>query len=180
MPQIAQQDYIVIAPIVANDIVSDAAALGRLAAILEKKDLTIFDVILDLSGDGEDLEKIVARFYRRVAYISAEDSSVGEMNITNTAVQYEGLAAIQATKNGPKDVAPAIFVETDYNNMIYEGSTGRYICTLDGYKVQAQVGADKRILELEKSSELAGDLDTQILVPFEEIEKLVGLPFSEH
>lgn len=184
MPSIAQQDYIVIAPKVGNTIVVDAYALGQLVKILEKKDTSIFDVILKFLqvNDGEDdpnYEKIVG-VYPMSHIIDAYDPwnrVIYSLNVPYTSTQYEGLAAVQeageAQKPGVgfKDGLPEFSSNRGY---LYEKSTGYFITDLEGHKISV-TATDDKLATVAVSEETDPD---GIKVPFEEIQKLIGLPIT--
>lgn len=179
MPSVAQQDYIVIAPKVGDMINVDAYALGQLAKILEKKDNSIFDVIVDY--DGFNRSKIIGIFdedtHFMIASVLTKESSIKQYNILYTATQYEGLSAVQEAGEaqhpgaGIKDDIPLLVNVEDYLN---ETSSGYYITDLEGHKISVTV-ANGKLASVAISEETDPD---GIKVPFEEIQKLIGLPIT--
>ena len=186
MPSIAQQDYIVIAPKVGYTIIVDAYALGQLAKILEKKDTSIFDVILQnvLVNDGKD----DPNFGRIIgAALSTSSSSCDVWDAGNsephhielpyTSTQYEGLATVQEAGeaqhpgDGMKDSLPQL---QELQSLLYDTSTGYFITDLEGHKISV-TAPDAKVTSVAISEETDQD---GIKVPFEEIQKLVGLPID--
>lgn len=184
MPSIAQQDYIVIAPKVGNTILNDAYALGQLAKILEKGDTSIFDVILlrPVVNDGEEDQNQgrVLGIYppNKASIFDAGNEGIYTIEVPYTSTQYEGLAAVQEAgeaqqpEQGFKDGLPKFSKNEGY---FYEASTGNYITDLEGNKISVTVTSDK-IASVTLSEEIAtGNI---VKVPFEEIQKLIGLPIT--
>lgn len=180
MPSIAQQDYIVIAQKVGNTIDVDAYALGQLAKILEKKDTSIFDVILELARNQE-YSKITSctTITKSVGYISHTGEEVIGINIPYTSTQYEGLAAVQEAGEaqypgeGSADNFPKL--GSDNGRLIETGGTGYSILNPEGYIISVTV-ADGKLATVAVADEI--DPAGGIKVPFEEIQKLIGLPIS--
>ena len=119
MPQIANQDFNIVRPALATNIVADAEALGQLAGHLKRG--TIFDVIVEKSYeevDGPSRITAVNAVPGGTAVFSFSYSEGTVMGITlyHTQEQYSGLAAIQR--------------ETKENNVpqIGEDDNG-YLCT---------------------------------------------------
>lgn len=186
MPSIAQQDYIVIAPKVGRTISVDAYAIGQLAKILEKGDTSIFDVILENGATNESpaiyRDKITTIFYDPIAkngYIISfiEKSEFLDVVIIYTSTQYEGLAAVQEAGeaqypgSGLTDSLP-IF---EYNaGELAEQHIGLLITDLEGHKI-SNTTADGKLATVAILEETDPD---GIKVPFEEIQKLIGLPID--
>lgn len=183
MPSIAQQDYIVIAPKVGNTIEHDAYALGQLAKILEKNDTSIFDVIVKnlTINDGEDdpnYGRILGVYPKRYS-LTAFDKGNGEIKDMElyTSTQYEGLAAVQEAGEaqwpgeGMKESIPVFALTV---NILTETVIGYNITDSEGHKISVTV-ADGEIATVAISEETDPD---GIKVPFEEIQKLIGLPIT--
>ena len=183
MPQIAQQDYIIIKPAVAYSIKDDAAALGQMAAIMERKDTTIFDVLVDISGDREDLEKVVAAFRAQnraewtVLAFSADNSSANQWRPIYTSTQYEGLAAVQLAgaelDESYKDSIPELYIGAD--NLLLDRDNSYPIIDTEGHEIIA-TGSDGKLATVEISDVIY--TEEAIKVPFEDIQKLIGLPIA--
>ncbi len=182
MPSIAQQDYIVIAPKVA-DIEHDAYALGYLAKILEKKDTSIFDVIIKYDGLNSSKISGVCEgeedFSASVAFIVSEDpTKIYYILIPYTSTQYEGLAAVQEAGVEDSDLPdlkeklPTL--ERSDDGFLYEEQTATIMTDLEGHKISV-TAADGKLATVAVSEETDPD---GIQVPFEEIQKLVGLPIT--
>ena len=186
MPSIAQQDYIVIAPKVGDTIIVDAYALGQLAKILEKKDTSIFDVIvknvaLNTGEDEPNLGRIEAIGYdshiKTLGMLDGGNQDFKYLSIPYTATQYEGLAAVQEAGEaqhpgaGMKNSLPQL---QDLQSLLYDTSTGYFITDLEGHKIHVTI-TDGKLASVAISEEIEDD---GIKVPFEEIQKLIGLPIT--
>ncbi len=185
MPSIAQQDYIVIAPKVGNTITVDAYALGQLAKILEKGDTGIFDVILE-NPEINDLpdvirSKVLNYFYSEGGKLGdvtiSSDSGIVTISVLYTSTQYEGLAAVQeageAQYPGEGITYSLPGFEVDAGALV-ERVLGLSITDLEGHKISVTT-TDGKLATVAVSEETDPD---GIQVPFEEIQKLVGLPIT--
>lgn len=178
MPSIAQQDYIVIAPKVGGTIVVDAYALGQLAKILEKKDTSIFDVILNYSE--ELYSKVIATFDdipKRITFVNSDESAVDGIDIPYTSIQYEGLAAIQEAEVDTGELRTKLpTLERTNDGFLLEEQTGTLITDPEGHLISV-TALDAKLASVAVSAE---DADPDgIKVPFEDIQKLIGLPISQ-
>jgi len=185
MPSIAQQDYIVIAPKVGNTIEVDAYALGTLAKILEKKDTSIFDVILKDASINESPDEHYSRITdclfidingdNYVEYI--EDGSIKILNFTHTSTQYEGLAAVQEAGEAQypgEGMNTGLPLLQDLQSVLFDRNTGYIITDPEGHKTTVTV-AEGKIATVAVSDAVEAE---GIKVPFEEIQKLIGLPIT--
>lgn len=177
---------IVIAPKVGNTIDVDAYALGQLAKILEKNDTSIFDVILKnvalFEGDGDPNYGKVLGVRPKIHGLSALDRGNGEIfnfTIPYTSTQYEGLAAVQEAgeaqhpDEGMKDYIPKLQIQETF---LMDNTLGYLVTDLEGHKISVTV-ADGKLASVAISEEIAPS--NPIKVPFEEIQKLIGLPIAK-
>lgn len=186
MPSIAQQDYIVIAPKVGNTVDVDAYALGQLAKILEKMDTSIFDVIvknvaLNTGEDEPNLGRIEAIGYdshiKTLGMLDGGNQDFKYLSIPYTATQYEGLAAVQEAGEalfpgeGEKDDIPILQITETF---LRDNNIGYFITDPEGHKISV-TATDGKLASVAISEEIEDD---GIKVPFEEIQKLIGLPIT--
>lgn len=175
----------VIAPKVGNTINVDAYALWQLAKILEKKDTSIFDVVLKNASLNEEPDEYYSRITHifisapgGVSYIGfIEDDTLKSIAIPYTSTQYEGLAAVQEAGNAqfPDDFDISKLPQLkDIESFLNENSVGAHITDPEGHKISV-TAADGKIATLAISEETDPD---GIKVPFEDIQKLIGLPIS--
>lgn len=173
MPQIAQQDYKILAPTPGRGALNDMAVLGEL-----KKSLlngTIFDCLI------KDVT-LVENYYGRVlgAYpnsgVSIYDpgeSEVRYFELPYTVTQYQGLAAIQAEADRIDGVSldsPGLVAR---NGLLEESVSGYPIGTPGGYQYKVTL-VDGKIVTIEVStSTVEGDF---IAISIEDAQKLIGLP----
>ncbi|WP_303840718.1 hypothetical protein [Selenomonas ruminantium] len=181
MPSIAQQDYIVIAPKVGGEIIVDAYALGQLAKIIEKRDMSIFDVILKNPAIFEENEPNYGRVLgvnpsnpRSLGFFDNGNNEVTFFSFPYTSTQYEGLAAVQeAGKAGGELVEHLPTLVLD-GGKLYESFTRNAIADLEGHNISITIAAGKlATVAISEETEPDG-----IKVPFEEIKKLIGLPIE--
>lgn len=173
MPQIANQDYKIIAPTPGRGLKNDAAALGELKkAILNG---TIFDCLLKetVSGD-DDLNRVLGCHLdgRAVCFYSLSDDIKIYLELYSLA-QYQGLAAVQAEidrLDGVSDDMPSF---TNNNGLLHDGPSAYSICTPEGYQYKVTL-ADDKIATIEVSTtKIEGDF---VAISIEDAQKLIGLP----
>jgi hypothetical protein len=138
MPQIANQDYNIVAPQYASSIFLDAAALGQIAGHIERG--TIWDIILDGSKDASEkdfsrvygLSKDIAwEFYMIFFWDCFENEAYG-LEIWYTQSQYEGLAAVQEACGLVSHVPILVNKELSGGTLVVgERYSEKYIC-VDG------------------------------------------------
>lgn len=171
MPQIAQQDYLRVPHI--NGIVwdNDMRLLAGLVKGIETK--TFFDIVVSWETDGDIIED------RTIGYSIYDDTifiggaSIVTIDFEYTATQYEGLAAVQEARAEDEgeyvDEAPAL--QKDSDGFLMEVNSGSFICDEDGHKIIATIAdGTLKTVAISDETEVAG-----LFIPFEEIEKLIGL-----
>ena len=177
MPQIANQDYNIF-KVTDGLIISNDAAL--LAALMKANQQgTIFDVL------------VVDRYFRMV--VAAADDvfgiagprSVDQVRVDYTFSQYEGLAAIQAaaiaegiTVNMIPDLCYGIgphSIELGANGD--EDGDNSPIVDEDG-NVYSVTSENEKVVAVQKTQHEPeyGWAGTPLVVPFEEVQKLIGIP----
>lgn len=176
MPQIAQQDYKVIAPKPGRSFNVDAAALGEIKkAILNGIG---FDCLIKNAGIADEgtLDRILG-FYGGGSLVKYYDSGDGEIkgvDLTYTVTQYQGLAAVQnaedellgeAVQSLPTlGTTKSHLVETGEEFPIYVD--GKYLTpTASGGKLTALAVAETGPGEF-----------AHINITWEDAQKLIGLP----
>ena len=179
MPQIANQDYKIIAPTPGRPVNVDAAALGELAKALLNG--TIYDciVISPLLANSEDTALIgcvsKVRGVFTLGFINPDDFSIGSIEILYTPDQYQGLAAIQAEVDRIDDAVSSelpIF-RADSNGLLYEENSGYQICTPEGYWCRVTIENDKIASIKASDNKIEDDF---IAISIEDAQKLIGLP----
>lgn len=176
MPQIANQDYNVIRPTIADAVWDDAAALGILAGHLDRG--TIFDVVLNsftsdyarVIGLDEDL-----RGGASITVYNTFDGKMQSFNVVYTSVQYEGLSAIQkslfeldpSTKN---DLPALTLIDSEF---LSDAPSGSYVC-IDNKYVGVNYDQNHKITDLFIYED--GPESDYVNLSWEDAKKLIGLP----
>lgn len=166
--QIANQDYNVIRPAIADYLPNDASALAMIVSAVERG--TIFDCILQLQPEGDNQGRVVgaSETFKNVVYIDAEDSSINGIQIDYTIPELEVLADIQRAGNYT-DGLPRF---EGVNGFIQESSLGIYVCV--GGKKISYTASDGKIVSAEISNESPAQGDDVVEIPADNVEKLIG------
>lgn len=173
MPQIAQQDYKVIAPKPGRDFKKDAAALGELKRsilngigfdCLIKDTLALegdFSRVLGLYPDGSV-----------VAVYSIPEHQNKEYEMPYTVEQYEGLSSVQNAIDvyGLARVLPLLTKGQD-NVHLNEDDSGYFICVDGKYLI---VTGESNIEALAIAEN--GPSEYFVNITWEDAQKLIGLP----
>lgn len=177
MPQIAQQDYKVIAPKPGRAFNQDAAALGELKkAILNGIG---FDCLPKGITESNTLNRVLGTYEggSKVDVWDVGNGGVASIELPYTVTQYQGLAAVQ---NAIDEAEGAVFgriPEMAYSGEGYlmEGYTSLLIC-LDG-KYLIPVADDNDNLESLTIAE-TGPTENFVNITWEDAQKLIGLLIS--
>lgn len=182
MPQIAQQDYKIIAPKEGRRLTNDAAALGEL-----KKSVLgglVFDCLLkDIIAKEGTLDRVLG-IYNNGISVDAWDvgnSAKITIELPYSTAQYAALSAVQLEQDafGPlvttlpgfeyiQGQAEYDFIAEDVNSYI--------ICTPERYKYGI-TKSDGKIATIIVSNELVED-DDFIVIDEETAQGLIGLPIQ--
>lgn len=174
MPQIAQQDYKVIAPKEGRSFNTDAAALAEL-----KKSILNgigFDCLLKntLSDEGT-LDRVIG-LYQDGSEIYAFDTGDGEIYhiiAPYTVTQYQGLAAVQEAEDETIELQTQLPVLTrnwdnihlsDDNNAAFICVGGKYLTVTGSETIEALTIAE------------TGPTGNFFNITWEDAQKLIGLP----
>lgn len=176
MPQIAQQDYKVIAPKPGRDCSTDAAALGELKkAVLNGIG---FDCLLkDIAADEGTLGRILG-FHEdsfSVDVWDAANSQSVNIELPCTVTQYQGLAAVQQAideQEGMMDRLPVL--TADGNHYLAEDDFGGYICVDNKFLLASPI--NMKIASLTMADTGPGEGDDFVNITWEDAQKLIGLP----
>lgn len=175
MPQIAQQDYKVIAPKYGRGFLNDAAALGELKRSILNGigfDCLIKDTI---AGDG-DVNRVLG-FYPIGTFVSIYSHSneiFESIELPYTVEQYEGLSVVQLAvdeqRGGVQDHLPVL----EDSEILLEANSGYPIC-VDGKYLTVTASSDSKIEALAIAENGPSD-DAFINITWEDAQKLIGLP----
>ena len=168
MPQIAIQDYNVVAPQYAENVERDAAALGVLAGHLERG--TIFDVLIENATDNPDGITRVAAVKGKSIFIVSPMNGPINIDVDYTPLQYEGLAAVQVAC----ELTERLPILEKISGYITESLAETFLC-VDGKLVSVTEDNDNKVASLSVSDEQPGDDDSWVNVPFDELQKLIGV-----
>lgn len=172
MPQIAQQDYKVIAPKEGRAFDVDAAALAEL-----KKSILAgigFDCLIkDTLSDDGDINRVLG-FYPNgsvVDYYSVGNTEVKSLPLQYTVAQYQGLAAVQEAVDEARRLMDAIpdltkldgYVRVDYPTFSI-CVDGKYLTVTGDDTIEALAIAE------------TGPTEDFINISWEDAQKLIGLP----
>lgn len=175
MPQIANQDYIVVAPQYGDCINNDAAALGMLAGHIERG--TIFDCLL--SGGitekySSDVERVIGCTGVKPTNVhtySPPDGGVVDVIIVYTPTQYEGLAAVQVACEMTDDI-PTLAIDNGYLSQ----SQDAILLCVDGKLIAAEADGDSNLASISISNEAPAAGADWVNISWEDAQKLIGLP----
>lgn len=172
MPQIAQQDYKVIAPKEGRAFGADAAALAEL-----KKSILNgigFDCLIKdtVSGDG-DINRVLG-FYLNgsaVSLYSLADGEITTYDLVYTVPQYQGLAAVQNAMDdkGLQNFLPA-FERVD-THLQASASDDMSVC-VDGKYLTVTGSETIETLSIAET----GPTENFVNITWEDAQKLIGLP----
>ena len=176
MPQIAQQDYIVIKPKAGRAAQDDAECLRRLKQACENG--TIFDCLV---GDITAIEGTLGRVlgaHNDGSYIDIYNQSNSEpyaLELPYTVEQYSGLAVVQEAVDGlgMMEDLPVMEAREGY---LYESNNLVAIC-VNGFKLSATASGGT-LTALEISDTKPDDGEDFINIAWEDALKLIGLPIS--
>lgn len=176
MPQIANQDYNIVAPQYADCITVDAAAMGVLVGHLKRG--TIFDVLVEKYYDPNDTTSRIINAYIRAdgqGGIRAWSDAEGEFPLLvflYTQTQYEGLAAVQEAC-GIHDSLPVF--EVTGSSYLSETESGNILC-VDGKMLSVGGTGEIESLEMTNLDPIPG-FDSKD-ISWEDAQKLIGLPLD--
>ena len=173
MPQIAQQDYKVIAPKEGRAVVVDAAALAELKkAILAGIG---FDCIVETAKDeGVSCLGRIEGLYADAscfAFLDMFNSELSVFGLEYTVTQYQGLAAVQEAIDetlGVMNAFPAF--STDDSYLIEDGE--RVLVCVDGKFLTVTGSATIEALTIAET----GPTENFVNITWEDAQKLIGLP----
>lgn len=176
MPQIAQQDYIVIKPKEGRTANADAECLRRLKQACENG--TIFDCLMGsiLMNEGT-LDRVLSA-YEDGTLIRVSDIANNEdmlIELPYTVEQYSGLAAVQEAEDEylqtPATEMPSL---GNFDGFLSENIEGVYIC-VNGFKLSVTAsGGELTALEISDTEPEADFFN----IAWEDALKLIGLPIS--
>lgn len=178
MPQIAQQDYKVIAPKYGRDFGNDAAALGELRrSILNGIG---FDCLIKdtLSREG-DISKVLA-FYsvgNLVAVYSVANTEIENYEIPYSVEQYEGLSAIQLAEDEHRGRIENYLPTLEDAGHLMVSDNGDAICVDGKYLTVTADPVTSHIKALAIAENGPSD-DNFINITWEDAQKLIGLPLA--
>lgn len=175
MPQIAQQDYIVIKPKEGRAASQDAECLRRLKVAYENG--TIFDcVVFDAISAGENsLCRVLAYAQNSISVLDWANDEIGSLDVLYTPTQYSGLAAVQEAEDELSG-EPVMDLPKLQNGegFLYEIEQDINICVND-FKLSVTASGGK-LTALEISDEKMEE--NFINIAWEDALKLIGLPIS--
>ena len=175
MPQIAQQDYIVIKPKEGRAANVDAECLRRLKQACENG--TIFDCLVGNILMNEGAIDRVLGFYEDGTLIRVSDVANNEdglIELPYTVEQYSGLAAVQNAVDETIEVMTQLPELHNANGYLWDNTSGEII-GVNGYKL-AVTASGGILTALEISDVELGDDDDFVNIAWEDALKLVGLP----
>ena len=172
MPQIANQDYNTLRLNYSNAAYTDAGILALIAGHIERG--TIYDTVIEIySNDfGRVCGVDIQDGYPKIGGMDAADGSSWGIEVPYTPTQYEGLAAVQVACEMTGEI-PGL--QVDDNSYLQEGSTGSYLC-VSGKCVQVTVDDYSAIAALTIVDSVPASGEDWVNVPFEELQKLIGIP----
>lgn len=177
MPQIAQQDYKVIAPKPGRAFADDAAALGELKKAILKG--IGFDCLIGGSMAGEyDINRVFG-FYpdgSAVSYYSCSNGDIIEMGLPYTITQYQGLAAVQNAMDEADGLQSSLpnFEKSD-THLLASADSDAFVC-VDGKYLTVTGSETIEALAIAETGPDEGY--TVINISWEDALKLIGLPIS--
>lgn len=185
MPQIANQDYNIVkaTPGIAN-IGVDAHSLGELKRYFLQG--TIFDVIIDVDGE---LRRVMAT--DGGDFHIAESGGSSSISVENYSVeQYEGLAAIQQAALAQGETITMIprlyfgLIEgVDEIGVSLDDSAGIAYPIVDEegnvYSASIESETITAVQKTQRAPQYVWE-GSPLVVPFEEVQKLVGLTVTEY
>lgn len=179
MPQVAQQDYLVIK----GATVTDYRLIAKLASLIERK--TLFDAVIVIEATGEH------PFFAECRPLSIYGGPEGNTQVDIyfdggystievppfTQTQFEGLAAIQEAENTYGEIVLGVDTYgSDPDIYLYEGEEGNFICS-DGKLLKVTLtqkeGDEYEITAIEQTTKTIDD--GYVNVSFEDAQKLIGL-----
>lgn len=181
MPQIAQQDYIRIAPKIGRTINVDAAGLARIKQLLHRGtilDAQIVTAFEENTEDSGEIGRVIGFFKDQNIYVY--DGFNGEiMNISTSYYekQYEGLAAVQLAidKYGGKVFTDLPDIRIGENGELFEfaevvkiGVNGHYLIATQSDGALATISLGEQIPE---GTEFVN-------ITWDDAQKLIGLPIN--
>ena len=172
MPQIANQDYNIIRPVLWSFVNEDTPALMQLAAAKERG--TIFDVLVEKpTEDANGLYRIVSV---EEPYLWAQGRETVQISAVYNSRQYHGMSVIQ--EKLPNHPYPDLYrIMGDERPYLADSHNDTYIC-VDGYVVEAQVNAAVIFTGFSITNikvETLPDGDKFINVPAEILPELIGI-----
>lgn len=176
MPQIAQQDYKVIAPKEGRIFSGDAAALVEI-----KKSIlngTIFDCLIKdtLVSDG-DINRILGLYPdgTSISYYSQADGNIMTVELPYTVTQYQGLAAVQEALDKEISIQTNIPLLTKRMDNVHLGddNSTTFIC-VDGKFLTVTGSGTIEALTIAGT----GPSENFVNITWEDAQKLIGLPIK--
>lgn len=180
MPQVAQQDYLRIAPKLGRGIVSDAAGLARIKQLMQRG--TIFDaqIIAFFEGESEDSGNIgrVLSCYidTNLNVYDGYNNKILSLYLPYTVEQYEGLSAVQLAEDDyfgeVVTVLPRLSIS---NTFLSETEQAALICVDDCKLIPTASGGNLTALSISQDK-VDPDNDDFVNITWEDAKKLIGLP----
>ena len=177
MPSIAQQDYIVIKTSASpRPFTIDAAALSQIAGCMSRGN--IYDCLLqNYDGNNEYFARIIAfaPSSKAIFYYEWNAGEVDSIEVSYTATQYQGLAAVQQAideQEGMMDRLPVL--TADGNHYLAEDDFGGYICVDNKFLLASPI--NMKIASLTMADTGPGEGDDFVNITWEDAQKLIGLP----
>lgn len=173
MPQIAQQDYNIIRPVVGPTINADAPAIAKLVENIERG--TIFDCLLfNAGGNNDEYSCVLGANRGAIGFFSVGDNATGIIEFGSLSVeQWQGLAAVQIAA-GATDI-PNL---EGYQGFLTEDNRGSFVC-VGGKKLSYTVNDGGYILAVSVSELSPSENDRVADISFEDAQKLIGLYVNE-
>lgn len=173
MPQIAQQDYKVIAPKEGRSLVGDAVAVGELKRSVLNG--IAFDCLLkDILADEGTLDRVLGLYEdgSEIYAFNTGDGEIRHMEIPYTITQYQGLAAVQDAMDEEYGLMPAIPVLANSGHLEVDDPTfaicvdGKYLTVTGDSTIEALAIAE------------TGPTEDFVNITWEDAQKLIGLPLA--
>lgn len=180
MPQVAQQDYLRIAPKIGRGIDRDAAGLARIKQLMQRG--TIFDAQITTffeqdTEDSGDIGRVLYSFAD--TNLSIYDGYNGEiltLTLSHTAEQYEGLSAVQLAEDDYLGEVVTVLPKLSISNtFLNDAEQAVIICVDDCKLIPTASGGNLASLSISQDK-VDPDNDDFVNITWEDAQKLIGLP----
>lgn len=183
MPQVAQQDYMKIAPKLGRGIQEDAAAKARIKQLLQRG--TILDAVIttafeENTEDSGENGRVLGFFKDQNVYVyDGFNEEIMTINTPYSERQYEGLSAVQSAIDSSFGVGAFMPILDKVNQQLVEHDDIIFIC-VDGYKLD--INENDGILQRLSLSQDKPNPETEdfINISWEDAQKLIGLPIYQN